>query len=253
MIEVANLGKRTRDGSILRGVTLRVAAGEVAAIIGPSGGGKTTLLRCLNGLETWDEGTLTVDGHSVAADARPRDRAAAFRRVRLRVGMVLQDFQLFPQWTALENVAAAPRLVLGLDRRAAEARARALLDRVGLGDKLNAHPRQLSGGQQQRVAIARALAMEPRAILFDEPTSALDPSMTGQVVAILRDLARDGLTLVIVTHTLAVARQAAHAVHVLDAGQVVESGPAARVLDHPEHPATRRLLANEAGSIPDAA
>ncbi len=207
MIEVTGLVKRVRGTEILRGVTLKVVPGEVAAIIGPSGGGKTTLLRCLNGLETWDEGSVIVDGLRVDASSRPRDRSATFRQVRRRVGMVFQDFQLFPHRTVLANVTEAPRRVLGLARDQAEDRARRLLDRVGLLGKLDAYPRHLSGGQQQRVAIARALAMEPRAILFDEPTSALDPSMTGEVVAILRDLARDGLTLVIVTHTLAVARQ----------------------------------------------
>ena len=242
MIEVADLIKRVAGGEILAGVSLRVAEGEVAAIIGPSGGGKTTLLRCLNGLETWDEGTLTVDDLRVDAATRPRARAVAFGQVRRRVGMVLQDFQLFPHRTVLANLTEAPCRVLGLGRAEAVDRARRLLDRVGLLDKADAYPRHLSGGQQQRVAITRALAMEPRAILFDEPTSALDPSMTGEVVAILRDLARDGLTLVIVTHTLAVARQVAQTIHVLAAGRIVESGPAAALLDRPAHPVTRALV-----------
>ena len=242
MIEVADLVKRVKGAEILRGISLRVAAGEVAAIIGPSGGGKTTLLRCLNGLESWDEGSLTVDGLRVDVLTRPRDRAAAFRQIRRRVGMVLQDFQLFPHWTVLTNLTAAPRLVLNIDRDEAVERARKLLDRVGLLSKADAYPRHLSGGQQQRVAITRALAMEPRAILFDEPTSALDPSATGEIVSILRDLARDGLTLIIVTHTLSVARQAAQTVHVLADGRLIESGPAATVFDCPVHPTTQGLL-----------
>ena len=242
MIEVTNLVKRHRGVEILRGVSLRVVPGEVVAIIGPSGGGKTTLLRCLNGLETWDEGSVTVAGLRVDAMTPPRARATTFLEVRRRVGMVFQDFQLFPHQTVLANVAEAPRLVLGLAADQAEDRARRLLDRVGLGAKLAAHPRQLSGGQQQRVAIARALAMEPQAILFDEPTSALDPAMTGEVIAILRDLANDGLTLVIVTHTLAVARQVARTVHVVADGVIVESAPAATLFGQPEHATTRQLL-----------
>ena len=242
MIEVSDLVKQNRGTSILQGVSLRVAPGEVAAIIGPSGGGKTTLLRCMNGLETWDEGSVTVDGLRVDASTRVADRSASFRQIRRWVGMVFQDFHLFPHRTVLENVTEAPRKVLGLDREQAEARARRLLDRVGLLAKLDANPRQLSGGEQQRVAIARALAMEPRAILFDEPTSALDPSMTGEVLAILRDLAHDGLTLIVVTHTLRIVHQLAQTVYVIADGAVVESGPPATLFDQPQHPITRRLL-----------
>jgi len=242
VIEAANLVKRHGGTEVLRGVSFRVAPGEVAAIIGPSGGGKTTLLRCLNGLETWDEGSVTVDGLRVDASTRPADRSRTFRRVRREVGMVFQDFHLFPHRSVLENVTEAPRRVLGLDRDQAEARGRRLLDRVGLLGKLDANPRQLSGGQRQRVAIARALAMEPRAILFDEPTSALDPSMTAEVLAILRDLARDGLTLVVVTHSLAIARQVAQTVHVLNDGLIIESGPPSTLFDQPSHPTTRRLV-----------
>ena len=242
MIEVTNLVKRHRAVEILRGVSLKVMPGEVAAIIGPSGGGKTTLLRCLNGLETWDQGSLTVDGLRVDAATPRRERATTFGQVRRRVGMVLQDFQLFPHRTVLANVTEAPRRVLGLGRAEAGERARRLLDRVGLLAKLDAYPGHLSGGQQQRVAIARALAMEPRAILFDEPTSALDPSMTGEVVAILRDLASDGLTLIIVTHTLAVARQVAGIIHVVADGMIIESAPTSTLFERPAHPITRRLL-----------
>ena len=242
MIAVAGLVKRCGGVEILRGVSLRVGPGEVAAIVGPSGGGKTTLLRCLNGLETWDEGTVTVDGRLVAASEPPRARAASFLAIRRSVGMVLQDFQLFPHRTVLENVTEAPRQVLKLARDEAQDRARRWLDRVGMLGKLDAYPRHLSGGQQQRVAIARALAMGPQAVLFDEPTSALDPSMTGEILTILRDLAGDGLTLVIVTHTLALVRSLAPTVHVLADGLIVESGPASTLMGRPAHPITRRLF-----------
>ncbi len=243
MIEARGLVKRHGSVEVLRGVSLRVEAGEVAAIIGPSGGGKSTFLRCLNGLDRFQGGSITVDGLTVTAEAPEPARSAAYLQIRRRVGMVFQGFNLFPHRSVLENVTEGPRHVLGLDRERAEERARRLLDRVGLGDKLGARPRQLSGGQQQRVAIARALAMEPRAILFDEPTSALDPRMTAEVLGVIVDLARDGLTMLIVTHAMGFARQVAHTVHVFDEGTVVESGPPARVFDQPGHQATRALLA----------
>ena len=246
MIAATGLCKSVGTTEILRDVSFRVEPGEVAAIIGPSGGGKTTLLRCLNGLEAWDGGTLEVDDLRVAAGARGADRSASFGRVRRKVGMVFQDFQLFPHWTVLGNVAETPRLLLGLSRRAAEDRARRLLDRVGLLGKLGAYPRSLSGGQRQRVAIARALAMEPRAILFDEPTSALDAASVDAVADLLGDLAADGLALVVVTHMLPFARRVARTVHVLADGQIVESGPAADLFDRPHHPATLSLLRQHA-------
>ncbi len=243
MIEVEGLVKRHGALEVLRGVTLQVVRGEVAAIIGPSGGGKSTFLRCLNGLEPFQGGTVTVDGLRLGVETRPRERSKILRQVCRRVGMVFQAFNLFPHRTVLENVTEGPIYVLGLDRASAEDRARKLLDRVGLIDKLDARPRQLSGGQQQRVAIARALAMEPRAILFDEPTSALDPRMTGEVLAVMTDLARDGLTMVVVTHAMRFARQVAHTVHVFENGRVIESGPPAQIFDEPHHEATRLLLA----------
>jgi len=237
MIEVDGLVKRHGPLEVLRGVTLRVARGEVAAIIGPSGGGKSTFLRCLNGLELFQGGSVTVDGLRVGVETPSRERSAIHRQVRRRVGMVFQGFNLFPHRTVLQNVTEGPTHVLGL------ARARRLLDRVGLLDKLGARPRHLSGGQQQRVAIARALAMEPQAILFDEPTSALDPRMTGEVLAVMADLARDGLTMVVVTHAMRFARQVAQTVHVFGAGQVLESGPPRQIFEDPRHEATRALLA----------
>ena len=243
MIEVNALVKRHGTLEVLRGLSLQVNRGEVAAIIGPSGGGKSTFLRCLNGLETFQGGTVTIDGLTLGANDRPGERSAKLRQVCRRVGMVFQGFNLFPHRTVLQNVTEGPTYVLGLAPAQAEDRARKLLDRVGLLDKLDARPRQLSGGQQQRVAIARALAMDPLAILFDEPTSALDPRMTNEVLAVMADLARDGLTMVVVTHAMRFARQVAHVVHVLGEGVVLESGCPAQIFEDPRHEATRSLLA----------
>ena len=242
MIEVSDLVKRYGSTDVLRGVNLAVRRGEVAAIIGPSGSGKSTLLRCVNGLERFDDGCVSVGGLTFGPDTPPRVRAGVIRQVCQRVGMVFQSFNLFPHRTVLQNVTEGPVYVLGLSVEAAEARALRLLDRVGLADRRDAMPRQLSGGQQQRVAIARALAMEPDAILFDEPTSALDPRMTGEVLAVMTDLARDGLTMVVVTHAMRFARQVAHTVHVIDNGQIIESGPPEQVFEAPRHDATRHLL-----------
>ena len=243
MIEVHGLVKRHGALEVLRGIDLSIASGEVVAIIGPSGGGKSTFLRCLNGLDTFQGGSIAIDGHTLDAATEAAARARTLRAIRREVGMVFQGFNLFPHRTVLQNVTEAPIHVLGLARAEAEARACRLLDRVGLSDKLDARPRQLSGGQQQRVAIARALAMEPRAILFDEPTSALDPRMTAEVLAVMADLARDGLTMVVVTHAMRFARQVAHTVHVFGDGRVVESGPPDQVFDDPREEATRLLLA----------
>jgi polar amino acid transport system ATP-binding protein len=243
MIEVDGLVKRHGSLEVLKGLDLRVARGEVAVIIGPSGGGKSTFLRCLNGLESFQAGSVKVDGLAIGADIQVRERTRNLRQVCQRVGMVFQGFNLFPHRTVLQNVTEGPTFVLGLDRCQAEDRARKLLDRVGLIDKLDARPRQLSGGQQQRVAIARALAMEPKAILFDEPTSALDPRMTNEVLAVMTDLARDGLTMVVVTHAMKFARQVAQTVHVFENGRVLESGPPCQIFEDPRQEATRLLLA----------
>jgi polar amino acid transport system ATP-binding protein len=240
MIDVQDLVKRHGDLEVLRGVSLGVARGEVAAIIGPSGGGKSTFLRCLNGLERFQAGSVTIDGQRLGCGDEWCE--SVLRPIRLKLGMVFQSFNLFPHRSVLQNVTEAPIYVLGLGRDAAIARARLLLDRVGLADKLHAMPRQLSGGQQQRVAIARALAMEPQAILFDEPTSALDPRMTGEVLAVMTDLARDGQTMVVVTHAMSFARQVAHTVHVFGDGRIVESGPPQQVFDAPREEATRQFL-----------
>jgi polar amino acid transport system ATP-binding protein len=243
MIEVEGLVKRFNGIEILRGVGLAVAKGEVAAIIGPSGSGKSTLLRCLNGLETFQAGSVVVDGLRIDASCTAKVLEATFRQVCRRAGMVFQAYNLFPHRTVLENVTEAPIHVLGMDRAEAEARARTLLERVGLGDKLASRPRSLSGGQQQRVAIARALAMGPKIMLFDEPTSALDPRMTAEVLAVMSDLARDGLTMVVVTHAMRFARRLATTVHVISDGRIVESGPPDQVFDAPHTEATRQLLA----------
>ena len=243
MIVVEDLVKSYGATPILKGVSLQVRTGEVAAIIGPSGSGKSTFLRCLNGLETFQGGRVRIDGLLVDASIHPRQREALWRQVCLRVGMVFQGFNLFPHRTVLQNVIEAPIHVLKVEPDAAVERAKRLLDQVGLGDRLDARPRQLSGGQQQRVAIARALAMQPKAILFDEPTSALDPRMTAEVLSVMTDLAREGLTMVVVTHAMKFARQVATTVHVFGGGHLLESGPPEAIFDRPQHEATRSLLA----------
>src|SRR6478736_1913889 len=242
MIEVKNLIKDHGPLRVLDGVSLSVRRGEVATVIGPSGGGKSTLLRCINGLETFQEGEVEVDGVRFTSGAAPRDSAESLRGLRKRVGMVFQQFHLFPHWNVLENVLAGPLYVLNQSRDSAEGHARQLLERVGLADKLAAMPEQLSGGQQQRVAIARALAMQPEAILFDEPTSALDPRMTSEVLSVMTDLAREGQTMIVVTHAMGFARNVASVVHVFGGGRVLESGPPDQVFEAPENESVREFL-----------
>jgi ABC-type polar amino acid transport system ATPase subunit len=242
LIKVHELAKRYGAQEVLRGVTLEVERGEVVAIIGASGSGKSTFLRCLNGLERLDSGTIEIAGTTLHAGAEPALEQRLHAAIRARVGMVFQQFHLFPHLSVIENLVEAPIHVAGRPLDEARARAMALLERVGLAAKAHARPSTLSGGEQQRVAIARALAMEPEAILFDEPTSALDPRMAGEVLGVLSDLARDGLTMVVVTHAMGFARRAARRVHVFHAGRVIESGPPEQVLDHPREPATRALL-----------
>ncbi|MGO9465867.1 MAG: amino acid ABC transporter ATP-binding protein [Isosphaeraceae bacterium] len=243
MIEVVELVKRHGANEVLRGVSLTVSRGEVAVIIGASGSGKSTFLRCLNGLEPFQSGSVAIDGIRLDGESRAGDWGRLQREICRKVGMVFQSFNLFPHRTALQNVMEGPVYVLGLRAALAEERARRLLDRVGMSEKLHALPRQLSGGQQQRVAIARALAMEPQAILFDEPTSALDPRMTAEVLAVMTDLANDGLTMVVVTHAMQFARRVARTVHVFGDGRIIESGPPGQIFDSPHHEATRSLLA----------
>jgi len=231
---------------VLKGIDLRVDRGQVCCLIGPSGSGKSTFLRCINHLENVDAGRLSVDGALVGYrqqgdklyELREKETAAA----RAEIGMVFQRFNLFPHMTVVGNVMEAPVRVLRQPREKALARARALLDRVGLADKVDAYPAQLSGGQQQRVAIARALAMDPKLMLFDEPTSALDPELVGEVLDVMRDLARDGMTMVVVTHEMGFARDVADQVAFMDNGVVVEVGPPTQVLDAPVMKRTRDFL-----------
>jgi ABC-type polar amino acid transport system ATPase subunit len=228
---------------VLDGVSLTVHPGEVTAVIGPSGGGKSTLLRCINGLETFEEGEVQVDELHLQAGGGRQETRAILGRLRRRVGMVFQQFHLFPHMNVLDNVLSGPLYVLGQRRHAAEPEARRLLERVGLADKLRARPEELSGGQQQRVAIARALAVKPDFMLFDEPTSALDPGMASEVFQVITDLARSGQTMMVVTHAMTFARDVAHTVHVMQGGRIVESGAPAQVFSNPQREATRDFLA----------
>lgn len=247
IVSAQNLGKSFGAHRALDGVTLDVAEGEVVCIIGPSGSGKTTLLRCVNQLETFDSGALWVDGElagfrqSGARLHRLGEKEIA--RQRRVTGMVFQRFNLFPHLTALENITEGPIQVLRQSRAEATTAAQALLDRVGLAHKAAAYPAELSGGQQQRVAIARSLAMRPKLMLFDEPTSALDPELVGEVLAVMRDLAASGMTMLVVTHELGFAREVSHRVVFMDQGRVVESGPAANVLGAPQEARTQAFLA----------
>jgi polar amino acid transport system ATP-binding protein len=222
----------------LDGLSLSVARGEVVCLIGPSGSGKSTFLRCLNALETLDAGRIVFDGREV----RPEQRDV--RAIRRRMGMVFQNFELFPHLSALRNVAIGPRMVLRLKGAAAEARAMALLIKVGLADHAAKHPAQLSGGQQQRVAIARALAMQPDLMLFDEPTSALDPETIGEVLAVMKALADEGMTMVVVTHEMDFARRVADRVAVFDRGRIIEEGTPAVIFENPRVPRTREFLSH---------
>ena len=231
---------------VLRGIDLKVARGEVMCIIGPSGGGKSTLLRCINHLEKIDGGRLWVDGELVGYRQHRgklyelRDREVCAKRAE--IGMVFQRFNLFPHMTALQNVIEAPIHVKGVPRAEASELASQLLERAGLKEKVHAYPNQLSGGQQQRVAIARALAMKPKLMLFDEPTSALDPELVGEVLDVMRDLARSGMTMVVVTHEMGFAREVGDTLVFMDQGLVVETGRPRDVLGNPHHERTRAFL-----------
>ncbi|MFT4251841.1 MAG: amino acid ABC transporter ATP-binding protein [Caulobacter sp.] len=230
------LVKRFGATTVLDGVELEVAPGEVVAVIGPSGSGKSTLLRCLAGLETLDGGALSIAG--VAAG----DKVPLARALKGRVGFVFQNFNLFPHKTAAQNVAEAPVVVRGAAPAQAHARALELLGKVGLGHRADAYPRALSGGQQQRCAIARALAMDPEVILLDEPTSALDPELVGEVLAVIRDLAAEKRTMVIVTHQMEFAREVADRTIFMDEGRILEAAPSAELFANPRHERTQRFL-----------
>jgi polar amino acid transport system ATP-binding protein len=236
MIELDNVHKSFGANRVIRGITTHVSKGEVVCIIGPSGSGKSTILRCINGLEGYDSGSIRFEGIPVNRTAK------SITAVRTQVSMVFQRFNLFPHRTALENVIEGPVFVKREPRADAQAHGRLLLERVGLADKVGAHPHELSGGQQQRVAIARALAMRPKAILFDEPTSALDPELVGDVLAVMRSLADEGMTMVVVTHEIGFAREVADRVLFLDGGVIAEEGPAAELLTNPRNPRTQDFL-----------
>ncbi|MFJ3402684.1 amino acid ABC transporter ATP-binding protein [Promicromonospora sp. NPDC090134] len=234
---------------VLKGVDLDVARGEVTVILGPSGSGKSTLLRCINELEEITGGSVVVGGDLMGyrEDAKGvlhRLHPKVVAKQRSRIGMVFQRFHLFPHMTAVENIMEAPVQVRGLSKKAARQRAVELIDRVGLSDRMDHYPAQLSGGQQQRVAIARALAMDPELMLFDEPTSALDPELVGEVLSVMQDLARSGMTMIVVTHEIGFAREVADHVVFMDDGVIVESGPPSKVLDDPQEQRTKDFLAH---------
>jgi polar amino acid transport system ATP-binding protein len=243
MLEVEDLHKAFGQFEAIRGVSFVVGRGEVVCVIGPSGSGKSTLLRCLNWLEVPERGRIRIEGQAAFRDEsgalqRPREIAA----IRAKVGLVFQAFNLFPHLTALGNVMEAPVHVLRLSKAEARERALALLAQVGLADRADHYPEELSGGQQQRVAIARALAMEPKAMLFDEVTSALDPELVGEVLAVMRDLASRGMTMVVVTHEMGFARQVADRVIFMDQGRIAEEGPPEELFTRPRQPRTRLFL-----------
>src|SRR5579864_821372 len=246
MVKSEGVHKRFGPLEVLKGIDLEVQRGEVMCMLGPSGSGKSTFLRCVNHLENINGGRLSVDGELVGYRESGgklyelNEREVA--RKRAEIGMVFQHFNLFPHMTALENVTLAPIRVLGVSRDEARKRGRELLGRVGLGDKLDTYPVALSGGQQQRVAIARALAIQPKLMLFDEPTSALDPELVGDVLDAMRQLAKDGMTMIVVTHEMGFAREVADTAVFMDEGVVVESGPPREVLVHPKHERTQAFL-----------
>jgi polar amino acid transport system ATP-binding protein len=246
MVKAEGLRKRFGRLEVLKGIDLEVQRGEVMCMLGPSGSGKSTFLRCINHLEKINAGRLYVDGELVGYREKDGKLHELHEREvihkRSQIGMVFQHFNLFPHMTALGNVTLGPIRVLKIPRDEARKRGRELLDRVGLADKLDSYPVALSGGQQQRVAIARALAMEPKLMLFDEPTSALDPELVGEVLDTMRQLARDGMTMVVVTHEMGFAREVADTAVFMDDGVVVESGSPASVLVHPQHERTRSFL-----------
>jgi polar amino acid transport system ATP-binding protein len=246
MVHAVGVRKRFGALEVLKGIDLSVGRGEVMCIIGPSGSGKSTFLRCINHLENVDAGQLYVDGELVGYERRADKlyelREGEVARKRAEIGMVFQRFNLFPHMTVMGNVTEAPMRVQGVSRAVAGARASQLLERVGLAGREKAYPRQLSGGQQQRVAIARALAMEPKLMLFDEPTSALDPELVGEVLDVMRDLAKSGMTMVVVTHEIGFAREAGDALVFMDDGVIVEAGTPRDVLANPQHERTRSFL-----------
>jgi len=244
MVRLRGIHKRFGELEVLKGVDLDVGRGEVVCVLGPSGSGKSTLLRCVNLLEPPERGEIFLEGHDICKgpNSGTGEQSWELNFVRQRVGIVFQQFNLFPHRTALQNVTMAPEKVLGRSRAEARAKASELLERVGLGDKVDQYPERLSGGQQQRVAIARALAMDPHVMLFDEVTSALDPELVKEVLDTMRELASEGMTMIVVTHELGFAREVADRVVFMDGGVIVEQGPPAQVLDEPREERTKRFL-----------
>lgn len=236
MIEVHDLHKNFGELEVLQGVTCRIDEKEVVCVIGPSGSGKSTFLRCLNGLEEITSGQVVVDGFDISRSE------TNINKVREEIGMVFQRFNLFPHMTVLENIMLAPIKVRNISKGEAKQRALTLLDKVDLSDKANAYPNQLSGGQQQRVAIARALAMQPKIMLFDEPTSALDPEMVGEVLDVMKSLAQEGMTMVVVTHEMGFAREVGDRVIFMDQGVIVEEGDPQQIFTNPQNERTRAFL-----------
>jgi polar amino acid transport system ATP-binding protein len=238
MLNYDNVWKRFGDFTALAGVSMQVHRGQVVCLIGPSGSGKSTLLRCTNGLELLDDGEIRLQGQPIPRDPR------GIRAVRQRMGMVFQNFELFPHRTAIANIMSGPLTVLRLSRAEAEQRAMVLLDKVDLSEKANSYPANLSGGQQQRVAIARALAMQPDIMLFDEPTSALDPETIGEVLNVMKRLAEEGMTMLVVTHEMNSAYRVANHVVVFERGTIIEQGPPSQIFDAPEVERTRDFLSH---------
>jgi polar amino acid transport system ATP-binding protein len=236
MVRMEDIHKRFGDNVVLDGIDLSVELGEVLCVIGPSGSGKSTLLRCINLLEPIQSGRIFLEGEEITR------KGVDVSAIRQRIGIVFQQFNLFPQLTALDNLTLAARRIRKMPRREAEARARELLASVGLEEKAGQHPHQLSGGQQQRVAIARALMMQPHVMLFDEVTSALDPELVGEVLVVMRDLAREGMTMLVVTHEMQFAREVGDRVIFMDGGKIVEEGDPRDVLDDPKQERTQRFL-----------
>jgi len=246
LVRAVNVTKSFHDNEVLKGIDLNVERGQVVCLLGPSGSGKTTFLRCINQLEDINGGRIWVDGDLTGyvdkGGRLHRRHNKDIARQRRQIGMVFQRFNLFPHKTALQNVTEAPVKVGGKSKAEAERRGLELLERVGLGDRCDHYPAQLSGGQQQRVAIARALAMDPKLMLFDEPTSALDPELVGEVLSVMRELAQQGMTMIVVTHEMGFARDVADRVVFMDAGVVVEEGNPADVIDNPQHQRTKTFL-----------
>lgn len=240
MISIKGLYKQFGQLEVLKGIDLEVAKGKVVVVIGPSGSGKTTMLRCLNVLETPTKGAISIEGQLLDfSKAVSKKNIASFRRL---TGMVFQNYNLFPHKTALENVMEGPIIVKGENKDSARKKAQALLEKVGLGDKIDYFPAQLSGGQQQRVGIARALAMEPKVMLFDEPTSALDPELVGEVLKVMKDLAGEGMTMIVVTHEMRFAREVSDEVIFMDGGVIVERNKPEEIFTNPKEERTRKFL-----------